>query len=121
MRAGVLSLFLPPYRVVEPVTDSAGLSARLRGLSGAALIWCLEEGQWGASFDAVRNRPGGIALIVILPRAEAVGRDPELLRIVELCRPHSILPYHPEPNPNDLRSLLGRIPDDLAIEVTDYL
>jgi AraC-like DNA-binding protein len=121
MRAGVLSLFVPPYRVVEPLTDVADLSARLRGMPGAALIWCLEEGQWGTSFDAVRNRPGGIALIVILPRAEAVGRDPELLRIVELCRPHSILPYHPEPNSSDLRSLLGRFPDDLAIEVTDYL
>jgi AraC-like DNA-binding protein len=121
MRAGVLSLFLPPYRLLEGVTDTSELSARLRGAPGVALIWCLEEGEWGASFDIIRGRPGGVALIVVLPRADSGGRDPELLRIVELCRPHSILPYHPEPNPNDLRSLLCRTPDDLAIEVTDYL
>jgi AraC-like DNA-binding protein len=121
MRAGVLSLFVPPYRLLEAVTDTSTLSARLRERPGSALIWCLEEGEWGASFDLVRGRPGGVALIVVLPRAESIGRDPEVLRIVELCRPHSILPYHPEPNPNDLRSLLCRTPEDLAIEVTDYL
>ena len=121
MRAGVLSLFVPPYRLIETVTDTATLSARLRGTPGAALIWCLEEGDWGASFDFVRTRPGGVALIVVLPRSESIGRNPDVLHIVELCRPHSILPFHPEPNPNDLRSLLCRTPDDLAIEVTDYL
>jgi AraC-like DNA-binding protein len=121
MRAGVLSLFAPPYRLIEPVTEVTGLSARLKATPGAALIWCLEEGDWGASFDVVRSRPGGIALIVVLPRAQSASADPEVLRIVELCRPHSILPYHPEPNPNDLRSLLCRTPEDLAIEVTDYL
>jgi AraC-like DNA-binding protein len=121
MRAGVLSLFVPPYRLLEAVTDTSTLSARLRERPGSALIWCLEEGDWGAGFDQVRTRPGGVALIVVLPRAESIGHDPDLLRIVELCRPHSILPYHPEPNPNDLRSLLCRTPEDLAIEVTDYL
>jgi AraC-like DNA-binding protein len=121
MRPGVLSLFLPPYRLLEGVTETSVLSARLRGAPGAALIWCLEEGDWEAAFEIIRARPGGVALIVVLQRASSGGRDPEVLRIVELCRPHSILPYHPEPNPTDLRSLLCRTPDDLAIEVTDYL
>ena len=62
-----------------------------------------------------------MALIVMLPRSEDVAQDREILRVVELCRPHSILPYHHEPNPSDLRSLLCRAPDDLSIEVTDYL
>src|SRR5687767_14665749 len=113
MKAGVLSLFLPPYRVLEAITDPTDLPARLRSTQGAALVWCLEEGDWGGSFDVIRRRPGGVALIAVLPRAESAGWDPELLRVVELCRPHSILPYHPEPNPHDLRSLLCRAPEDL--------
>jgi AraC-like DNA-binding protein len=121
MRAGALSLFAPPYRWLESLNEPAPPPAGLRTIPGAALIWCLEEGDWGRSFDVVRTRPGGVALIVVLPRAEEVAQDRDVLRVVELCRPHSILPYHPEPNPDDLRSLLRRAPEDLSIEVTDYL
>ena len=121
MQPGALSLFAPPYRWLESVTDPKVLSARLRTNPGAAVLWSLEEGDWGSTFDLIRRRPGGVALIVVLPRAEQVAQDREVLRVVELCRPHSILPHHPEPNADDLRSLLCRAPDDLAIEVTDYL
>jgi AraC-like DNA-binding protein len=121
MRAGALSLFAPPYRWLESLSEPAPPPASLRTIPGAALVWCLEEGDWGRSFDVVRTRPGGVALIVVLPKAEDVAQDRDVLRVVELCRPHSILPYHPEPNPDDLRSLLRRAPDDLSIEVTDYL
>jgi AraC-like DNA-binding protein len=121
MRAGALSLFAPPYRWLESMNEPDPPPASLRTIPGAALIWCLEEGEWGRSFDVVRTRPGGVALIVVLPKAEDVAQDRDVLRVVELCRPHSILPYHPEPNPDDLRSLLRRAPDDLSIEVTDYL
>jgi AraC-like DNA-binding protein len=121
MRVGALSLFAPPYRWLESLEDPTPPPARLRTIPGAALVWCLEEGDWGRSFDAVRTRPGGVALIVVLPKAEDVAKDRDVLRVVELCRPHSILPFHPEPNPDDLRSLLCRAPEDLAIEVTDYL
>jgi AraC-like DNA-binding protein len=121
MRGAALSLFAPPYRWLEALVDPTPPPARLRTMQGAALVWSLEEGDWGRSFDVVRTRPGGVALIVILPKAEDVAKDRDVLRVVELCRPHSILPFHPVPNPDDLRSLLMRAPDDLAIEVTDYL
>jgi AraC-like DNA-binding protein len=119
MPAAPLSLFTPPYRSLEPISDVT--SPLLRTNHGVSLVWSLEEGDWGRTFETVRRRPGGVALIVILPRCEEVARDSEVLHVVELCRPHSILPYHPEPNPDDLRSLLCRAPDDLAIEVTDYI
>ncbi len=121
MRAGALSIFSPPYRWLESVTDHSTLPGRLRTSPGVALLWSLEEGDWGRAFDLVRSRPGGVALVVVLPRAEDVAQDREVLRVVEVCRPHSILPYHPEPSTDDLRSLLCRPPEDLAIEVTDYL
>ena len=121
MRPGALSLFAPPYRWLESVTDPTTFCGRLRSNPGAAALWSLEAGDWGSTFELVRRRPGGVALIVVLPRAEDAAEDREALRVVELCRPHSILPHHPEPNTDDLRSLLRRSPDDLAIEVTDYL
>src|SRR4051812_1366266 len=117
--AGIpLSLFAPPYKWLEPMVES---KHGWRTAPGSSLLWNLEEGDWGRCFDVVRQRPGGVALIVILPCAEEVARDRDVLRIVELCRPHSILPHHPEPNAADLRTLLCRAPDDLSIEVTDYL
>lgn len=120
MSALPLSLFSPPYRCVEPMPLDFKATGS-RSVAGSALIWNLEEGEWGGSFDVVRMRPGGVALIVVLPKAEELSRDRDVLRIVELCRPHSILPYHPQPNVSDLRALLSRAPEDLAIEVTDYL
>ena len=95
MRPGALSLFAPPYRWLESVTDPTTFSGRLRSNPGAAALWSLEAGDWGSTFELVRRRPGGVALIVVLPRAEDAAEDREALRVVELCRPHSILPHHP--------------------------
>src|SRR4051812_31436906 len=102
-----LCLFSPPYKSLEPVIDSAAHPG-CRTTPGSALVWNLEEGEWGKCFNIARVRAGGIALIVILPRAEEVARDRDVLRIVELCRPHTILPPPPELNAADLRTLLCR-------------
>ena len=90
MLPGALSLFAPPYRWLESVTDPKTFSGRLRSNPGAAALWSLEEGDWGSTFDLVRTRPGGVALIVVLPRAEDAAQDREVLRVVELCRPHNV-------------------------------
>jgi AraC-like DNA-binding protein len=37
------------------------------------------------------------------------------------CRPHSILPYVEDLDPEELVSILRRFPNDFAIEVTEYL
>ena len=116
-----LSVFAPPYHGFEPLHDLAELNASGPRRAGMVLVWNLSAGDWGKSFDQVRRRPGGISLIVTLPPAEDVLEHEEVLRVVELCRPHSILPHHAEPNATDICSLLTRVPEDLAIEVTDYL
>ena len=51
MRGAALSLFAPPYRWLEALTDPTATPARLRTMPGAALVWSLEEGEWGRSFD----------------------------------------------------------------------
>ena len=54
-------------------------------------------------------------------RASILTRRRSCLRVVEACRPHSILPFHHEPHVDDLTVLLQREPEDLSVEVMDYL
>lgn len=116
-----LLLFAPPYRILRPVETHADLPRRVRERRGAALVWPLSGTPTPEEFEMTRGRTPGVALIVILPPADALGRPEEVLRIVELCRPHSILPHHRRPNVMDLRHILSRPPEDLPSEVSDYL
>jgi AraC-like DNA-binding protein len=116
-----LSLFAPPYDQLQPLEDPSEIDRQSRNRPGVALLWNLQCPQHPGSEEVVQRRPGGVSLIIMLPEANQLERDKGILRIVEVCRPHSILPYHTQPNPTDLRSLLSRAPDDLAIEVSDYI
>jgi len=113
--------FFPPYHVVEPVSDPSVFPSSVLPLRGAALIWNLTSGEWGGGFQAVRRRPPGVALFVLMPpAAEMAGMD-RLLELMEKCRPHSILPHMTELNPGELVAFLRRFPSDLPLEVVDYL
>jgi AraC-like DNA-binding protein len=81
----------------------------------------MAEGRHSATTDMVAERPGGLALIVVLPRAADVALDPDVMSAVERGRPHGLLPFHARPDPQDLALVLRRPPTDLASEVTDYL
>jgi AraC-like DNA-binding protein len=111
----------PPYRTLTAVKDPTRLWAGASLPTGEALVWHLGNGLNGHAFEAARCRPPGVALIVILPAASSVKDPCELLRIVELCQPHSILPNHVQPNPVDLQTILRRAPDELPSDVIDYL
>lgn len=118
-----LALFVPPYRTLQPaeVTASGGSSDAGPAAPGTVWIWNLAVGRWGSTFRTVRDRPGGVALVMILPPADRLESVPALLEAAEHCRPHSVLPHHGRPSPDDLRAVLLRRPDDLALEFTDYL
>ena len=116
-----LSIFAPPYRFLQPFAgDAAALRREVADRPGVCLLWRLEGG-WRERVEIARARPGGVALIVVLPPAEAVSEDRDVLRMIETCRPHSVLPYHPGDDVEDLRQLVRRPPDDLPAEITDYL
>ena len=115
-----LSLFTPPYHLLEPLRwDDRRLTQP--NSPGTGLVWQLRLGSWSRVFEVVRRRPPGMTLIVILPASVDLHSTPELLRVVEACRPHSILPFHREPHVDDLSALLQREPEDLSVEVMDYL
>jgi AraC-like DNA-binding protein len=115
-----LTLLVHPYHGLQPVQ---GGSKQLRAEGrrpGSALVWQLANGLHEQHIPVVRDRPGGLALIVVLPPAPKLGAEPDIMRVVEASRPQAILPHH-EVALEDLVQVLGRPPEDLAAEVTEYL
>jgi AraC-like DNA-binding protein len=62
-----------------------------------------------------------VALFILLPRIQELKRMDALHELMARCRPHSILPYVEEVEPEELISVLRRFPNDFAVEVTEYL
>lgn len=115
-----LARLAPPYDSLEPLSPSDDYLTQPPG-PGSSIVWQLGFGSWSAAFDVIRRRSPGMALIVILPPKVEVDSAPQLLRVVEAGRPHSILPFHPEPHLDDLTAVLRREPEDLPVEFMDYL
>jgi len=113
--------FFPPYESLDPMSDPSKPPRGPYPLRGAALLWNLRTGDWGKGFRAVRERPPGMALFLILPPASEIDGTAKLLQLMEHCRPHSVLPFMEEVDPEELVPVLQRRPRDLGMEVTEYL
>ncbi len=113
--------FFPPYRTLEPLEHPSALPRGPRPIRGGVVVWNLAAGDWGAGFRAIRDRPPGVALFLLVPPASDVDDTDKLLDLMEHCRPHSILSHQNELEPEELRSMLKRVPGELAVEVMDYL
>lgn len=116
-----ISLLTPPYTALSAVTGGKRQLLSEGRAPGSALVWRLERGAHEHDLPVIRDRPGGLALIVVLPRFGGGFCDPGLLGMVESVRPSAVLPFHHEPDPDDLCAVLRRPPEDLAVEVTDYV
>lgn len=115
------SLLSHPYEELVPVTGGQGELRSAARFPGSALIWTMSEGDHTKSQAWVAARPGGLALIAILPRASDVNADPDLIQAVQQCRPLGLLPHHTGPVPRDLAQVLRCPPLDLAADIADYL
>lgn len=113
--------FAHPYRSLSPAQDFRAPASTPGSRRGSALIWHLGARPSSDETEFASGRPPGMALIIILPPSDEIDPPDHVFRAVELCRPHSILPHHRQPNVVDLRAILSRPPDDLPGEVTDYL
>lgn len=114
-------LFAPPYNRLFPLEAAGDLVGDPKLHPGVALVWHLGRGRPTQDIQPALNRPGGISLMVILPPAPRLRQNPDVFRVIESCRPHSILPYHEEADPEEISALLRRPPTDLPGQVTDYL
>lgn len=119
-RPRAFHLFRPPYHDLETIQHPESLPATF-GTTGAALVWCMGERRTEEDVQLARGRRPGLSLIVVLPPADSVKRQDEIFRMIELCRPASVMPFHEEPHVDDLRTLLRAPPDDLPAAVVDYV
>ena len=114
-------LFAPPYDRLIPLEAVDDLVGEPKLWPGVSLIWHLGRGKPTRDLGPALHRPGGVSLFVVLPPSPRLRQNPDIFRIVESCRPHSILPFHEEPDATEIASLFARPPMDLPSQVTDYL
>ncbi len=116
-----LLLLESPYSALRPMEGGKEQLKAEGRKPGSALIWVLDGGATESDRNIVEQRPGGLALIVILPQVADLANDPTILHLIEACRPHGILPFHERLAERELAQVLKRPPDDLSASVTDYL
>lgn len=117
-----LHLLTPPYRSLRRLSGSRRQLKEDGKAPGSAVVWAPPTRRVSADhLTLVRNRPGGLALIVVLPPAGELPAADHLLRVVEDGRPAAILPHHEPLSVRELKDILRRPPDDLAAEVVEYM
>lgn len=119
--AAPLFLLPPPYRsTTEIAPDPAALRA-VGKAPGTALVWRLGGLLDERLMPVIRDRPGGLALILVLPPPERLSDAHRILHLVEEVRPAGIMPHVTELRSRELAQVLRQPPEDLAMEVTEYL
>jgi AraC-like DNA-binding protein len=120
-RESALNILTHPYDRLEPVTKGHRQLKKAATHPGAALVWKVSGRHDEGTARFAERRPGGLALIVILPRSMTLEENPALLDAVCAARPRGILPHHYGPRAADLAEVLRCPPLDMAADVTDYL
>lgn len=118
---GPLALLAHPYQELTPLGSSRASLKQAAREPGSAVVWRMGSARRPPEAEVLRQRPGGLPLLVVLPGVDELSRSPELVRTVQELRPSGILPHHAEPRASDLALVLRRPPTDLPAEVTDYL
>ena len=112
-----VSLLRPPYERFGdyPTRQQSGLEP------GSVLIWNMGAPRWEKDVGTVSERPGGLALVMILPESARVRSVTQVLRAIERTRPQGVLPYHQYVEAREIGLILRRPPASLAASVTEYL
>jgi AraC-like DNA-binding protein len=118
-----LALFQPPYDRLSPcAADDIADLGDVDQWKGRAIIWLLSERATHAShFEALRYKPMGMPLIVLLPPPAAIRSIVDTLPLVRHLSPRMILPGGLVDTPYRLRQILATPPRAVAASLTDYL
>jgi AraC-like DNA-binding protein len=121
--AAALAIFQPPYDSLTPcgpeiITGLGGVDA----WKGHAIIWLLSDGaSQVAIFEALRCKPPGLPLIVLLPPPAAIRSILDMLPLVRHLSPRMVLPYGLVDTPYRLRQILAAPPRAVPATLTDYM
>jgi len=120
-RGSPIQLLTYPYDHLNPLVEGP-VELRTAGRQpGSALVWAMTDRREPTTVKMVRGRPGGLALLVVLPAAGSHSSHPQMMHDVQSARPTGVLPYHPKPSAFELAQVLRTPPTDIGGEVTDYL
>lgn len=117
--AGPISLLGPPYERFS-AEESIDGSPLCRG-GGWSMVWNMGVPGWEAMLNRASDRPGGLALVVVLPESARVQSVTQVLKAIERTRPQVVLPFHESLDPGEVSLVLRRPPPSLSASVGEYL
>lgn len=116
-----LSILAHPYTALRPFEGGRQALKEAARDPGSAVVWQVGAAANPPEAELLRRRPGGLTLLVVLPDAERISGNPEMIRRIQELQPHGILPRHEELRAVELGHVLRRPPFDLPVAVTDYI
>jgi AraC-like DNA-binding protein len=118
-----LALFKPPYDRLAPCgPEFIGELGDVGSWKGCAIVWVLNDRtSQMTTFEALRCKPSGLPLMVLLPPPTAIRRILDMLPLVRHLSPRMILPHGLVDTPFRLRQILACPPRAVPATLTDYL
>lgn len=121
--AATLAIFQPPYDRLAPCApDHIAQINDVASWKGCAIVWMLSDrANQMTNFEALRCKPVGMPLIVLLPPPAAIRSVLGILPLVRHLAPRMILPHGLVDTPYRLRQILAAPPRAVPATLTDYL
>lgn len=114
--AHTLSLFQPPYQELMPCTArTIAELTQYQMWKGKVVVWQLNGGaHQEAEYEALRARTPALPVIILLPPPSELRKILELLPLLRLVGPRSILPHGFVDSSHRLRQALASPPGSVA-------
>jgi AraC-like DNA-binding protein len=120
LSSATVQLFRPPYDRFEKYDPA--LTAVPGALPGAALIWWIVDAERQQDeFDALRDRPYELPLLILLPPPREIGRTLPLINVIGTLHPRAVLPVGAFGAAEHLRHVLAAPPPALAEAAVEHL
>jgi AraC-like DNA-binding protein len=121
--ATTLALFGPPYEQLTPCgPETISELSDVDAWKGHAVVWVLSNRTIQITyFEALRCKPPGLPLIVLLPPPTEIGSVVDILPLVRYLAPRMVLPHGLVDTPYRLRKVLSTPPRAISSTLTDYM
>jgi AraC-like DNA-binding protein len=117
-----LQILVPPYRRFYRLSGSRRQLKEMGKDPGSALVWSLPTRRVAPEhLTLVRNRPGGLTLVVVLPPPSELPDARTLIEATEICRPAAVLPHQPDLSPGLVCEVLRQPSEELGADVVEYM
>lgn len=121
--ATALALFGPPYEQLTPCgPETIAELGDVDAWKGRAVVWVLSDRtNQMTHFEALRSKPRGLPLIVLLPPPAEIRSVIDMLPLVRHLSPRMVLPHGLVDTPYRLRQILSAPPRAISSTLTDYM